>query len=50
MEETFSKMVEAQEVLVEKCLKAPPSNPKNVLKVLSSTNTQVLAPCLVIIS
>ena len=33
-------------LIYNKCLKAPPSIPKNVLKVLSSTSTQVLAPCL----
>ena len=48
MEQTLSKMLEAQALLAEKCLKAPPSTPKNVLKVLSSTSTQVLAACLVI--
>ena len=30
-----------------KVLERPPSTSKNVLKVLSSTSTQVLAPCLV---
>ena len=45
MKQTLSKMLEAkaQELLAEKGLKAPPSNPKNVLKVLSSTNIQMLA-------
>ena len=32
-----------------KVLEAPPSISKNVLKVLSSTSTLVLAPCLIII-
>ena len=31
-----------------KCLKAPPNTPKNVLKMLSSTSIQEVAPCLYI--
>ena len=37
---------QAQMLIIKISLKAPSSTPKKELKVLSSTSTQVLAPCL----